>query len=137
MNIITDPAAQEKGGKFKQEVGEGGFLKSTINYNSGLINDKLAISGTIVRKTGDGFIDGTWTDAWAYYLGTSYGINDDQRVELYIGAPQRHGQNLYKQNMATYSQRVGGDIDGYDETAFLKEKFEHEAVGSTTKIGLC
>ena len=91
MNIITDPAAQEKGGKFKQEVGEGGFLKSTINYNSGLINDKLAISGTIVRKTGDGFIDGTWTDAWAYYLGTSYAINDDQRVELYaIGAPQRH-----------------------------------------------
>ena len=61
MNIITD-TSQRKGGKFKQEVGEGGFLKSTINYNSGLINDKLAISGTIVRKTGDGFIDGTWTD---------------------------------------------------------------------------
>ena len=67
MNIITDPASQEKGGKIKQEVGEGGFLKSTLNYNSGLINDKLALSGTIVRKTGDGFIDGTWTDAWAYY----------------------------------------------------------------------
>ena len=62
MNIITDPAAHEKGGKFKQEVGEGGFLKTTLNYNSGLINDKLAISGTIVRKTGDGFIDGTWTE---------------------------------------------------------------------------
>ena len=29
MNIITDPAAHEKGGKFKQEVGEGGFLKTT------------------------------------------------------------------------------------------------------------
>ena len=95
MNIITDPAAMEKGGKFKQEVGEGGFLKTTMTYNSGLINDKLAIGGAIVRKTGDGFIDGTWTDAWAYYLGTSYAINDDQRVELYaIGAPQRHGQNL-------------------------------------------
>ena len=33
----------EKGGKFKQEVGEGGFLKTTMNYNSGLINDKLAV----------------------------------------------------------------------------------------------
>ena len=129
MNIITDPAAQERGGKFKQEVGEGGFLKTTLNYNSGLINDKLAISGTIVRKTGDGFIDGTWTDAWAYYLGTSYAISDDQRVELYaIGAPQRHGQNLYKQNIATYSQKLAGDIDGYDETAFAEgEKFEYEA----------
>ena len=129
MNIITDPAAQEKGGKFKQEVGEGGFLKSTINYNSGLINDKLAISGTIVRKTGDGFIDGTWTDAWAYYLGTSYAISDDQRVELYaIGAPQRHGQNLYKQNIATYSQDLAGSIDGYNDSAYVAgEKFETEA----------
>ena len=129
MNIITDAASHEKGGKFKQEVGEGGFLKSTINYNSGLINDKLAVSGTIVRKTGDGFIDGTWTDAWAYYLGTSYAVSDDQRFELYaIGAPQRHGQNLYKQNIATYSQELAGDVDGYDVTAFAEgEKFEHEA----------
>ena len=129
MNIITDPAAHEKGGKVKQEVGEGGFLKSTLNYNSGLINDKLALSGTVVRKTGDGFIDGTWTDAWAYYLGSSYQMNDEHRFELYaIGAPQRHGHNLYKQNIATYSQELAGDIDGYDTQAFAEgEKFEHEA----------
>ena len=129
MNIITDPAAHEKGGKFKQEVGVGGFLKSTLNYNSGLINDKLAISGTIVRKTGDGLIDGTWTDAWAYYLGTSYAVSDKQRFELYaIGAPQRHGQNLYKQNIATYSQELAGSIDGYNDSAYVEgEKFETEA----------
>ena len=129
MNIITDPAAMEKGGKFKQEVGEGGFQKSTITYNTGLINDKLAVSGAIVRKTGDGFIDGTWTDAWAYYLGGSYAISDDQRFELYaIGAPQRHGQNLYKQNIATYSQKLAGDIDGYDDSAYVAgNKFETEA----------
>ena len=129
MNIITDPSTHEKGGKFKQEIGEGGFLKTTLNYNSGLINDKLAISGTIVRKTGDGFIDGTWTDAWAYYLGTSYAVSDKQRFELYaIGAPQRHGQNLYKQNIATYSQDLAGSIDGYNDSAYVAgEKFETEA----------
>lgn len=71
MNIITDPAKYEKGGKFKQETGDGGFLKTTINYNTGLIGDKLALAGTIVRKTGDGIIDGNWTDAWAWYLGSS------------------------------------------------------------------
>ena len=129
MNIITDPAAHEKGGKLKQEAGAGGFMKTTLNYNSGLINDKLAISGTIVRKTGDGIIDGTWTDAWAYYLGTSYAVSDKQRFELYaIGAPQRHGQNLYKQNIATYSQELAGSIDGYNDSAYVEgEKFEHEA----------
>ena len=130
MNIITDPTSFEKGGKFKQEAGEGGFLKTTFNYNTGLMmNDKLALSGTIVRKTGDGIIDGTWTDAWAYYLGASYAVSDKQRFELYaIGAPQRHGQNLYKQNIATYSQELAGDIDGYDTDAFAEgNKFETEA----------
>ena len=130
MNIITDPTSFEKGGKFKQEAGENGFLKTTFNYNTGLmLNDKLALSGTIVRKTGDGIIDGTWTDAWAYYLGASYAVSDKQRFELYaIGAPQRHGQNLYKQNIATYSQELAGDIDGYDTDAFAEgNKFETEA----------
>ena len=129
MNIITDPAQSEKGGKFKQEAGDGGFLKTTINYNTGLIGDKLALSGTIVRKTGDGIIDGTWTDAWAYYFGSSYQLNDKNRFELYaIGAPQRHGQNLYKQNIATYSQELAGSIDGYDTDAFAEgNKFESEA----------
>jgi len=130
MNIITDPAANEKGGKFKQEAGAGGFLKSTINYNSGLmLGDKLALSGTVVRKTGDGIIDGTWTDAWAYYVGGSYAVNDDHRLEMYaIGAPQRHGHNLYKQNIATYSQELAGDVEGYDVAAFADSaKFETEA----------
>jgi len=130
MNIITDPTSFEKGGKFKQEAGDGGFLKTTFNYNTGLLlNDKLALSGTIVRKTGDGIIDGTWTDAWAYYFGGSYAVSEDQRFELYaIGAPQRHGQNLYKQNIATYSQELAGSIDGYDTDAFAEgNKFSTEA----------
>ena len=129
MNIITNPASAEKGGKFKQEGGAGSFLKSTLNYNTGLMmGDKLALSGTIVRKTGDGIIDATWTDAWAYYMGASFQANDKNRFELYaIGAPQRHGQNLYKQNIATYSQELAGDIDGYDESAYAEgAKFQTE-----------
>ena len=118
MNIITDPAAHEKGGKFKQESGAGGLLKTTLNYNSGLIGDKLALSGTIVRKTGDGVIDKTWTDAWAYYFGASYALNKDNRFELYaIGAPQRHGQNLYKQNIGAYDAEFAESVDGYDTEA--------------------
>jgi len=118
MNIITDPTAHSKGGRYKQEVGAGGFLKSTLNYNSGLIGDKLALSGTIVRKTGDGVIDKTWTDAWAYYFGASYALNKDNRFELYaIGAPQRHGHNLYKQNIGAYDAEFAESVDGYDTEA--------------------
>jgi hypothetical protein len=131
INIITDPTQHDKGGKYKQEMGAGGFLKSTINYNSGLINDKFALSGTLVRKTGDGVIDKTWTDAWAYYLGASYQANEDNRFELYaIGAPQRHGQNLYKQNIGAYDAEFAASVEGYDETA-LGEDGKFKDVGRT------
>ena len=119
MNIITDPASNERGGKFKQEGGAGNFLKTTFNYNTGLMmGDKLALSGTLVRKTGDGIIDATWTDAWAYYIGASYAVNENNRLELYaIGAPQRHGQNLWKQNAAAYSHSFAKDELGYAQAA--------------------
>ena len=118
MNIITDPTAHSRGGGFKTEMGAGGFLKATVNYNTGLINDNMAFSTTIVRKTGKGIIDKTWTDAWAYYLGASYAMDDRNRFELYaIGAPQRHGQNLYKQNAGVYDPDFAKGMDGYDPGA--------------------
>ena len=120
MNIITDPTAAKSGFRFKQEYGSGTFLKSTLSANTGLINGKWALSGTIVRKFGDGLIDKTWTDAWAYYVGASYNINKSNRLEFYaVGAPQRHGQNLYKQNIAAYSHSLAKDL-GYSKAALDK-----------------
>ncbi len=114
MNIITSPAEMKSGVSGKFEAGSGGFMKSTITGHSGLINDKYAVSAAVVRKVGNGVIDGTWTDAWAYYFGASYNINKDHRLEVYlVGAPQRHGQNLYKQNVAAYdsdyAKSIGAD----------------------------
>lgn len=111
MNILTDPAALKAGGKFKQEFGSGGFLKSTLSYASGLINDKFAVSGTVVRKTGKGVIDKCWTDAWAYYLGLSYQATKNNRFELFaLGAPQRHGQMRYAQNIAAYDHEYAEEV---------------------------
>ncbi len=133
MNIITDPTALKRGGKFKQEFGAGSFLKTTVNYNTGLIGDKLALSGTIVRKTGEGIIDKTWTDAWAYYFGASYAVSEKNRFELYaIGAPQRHGQNLYKQNAGVYDPDFSKEMDGYDAEAIWNGKSYPDSEGEFT-----
>ncbi len=121
MNIITDPTAQEAGVNFRQEVGNDGFLKTTLSASSGLVSDKFAFNGLIVRKTGDGLIDKTWTDAWAYYFGATWNVNANNRVELYaLGAPQRHGQNLYMQNIGVYSKKFAEDLDDYDPAALDK-----------------
>ena len=114
MVLNTTPsvyATEQGGGRFKQEFGSGGFFKSTLSYASGLINDKFAISGLVVRKTGDGVIDKAWTDAWAYYLGASYQANKNNRFEFFaLGAPQRHGQMRYAQNVAAYDHEYAEEV---------------------------
>ena len=111
MNIITDPTANARQVMAKQEVGNDGFLKSTVSLSTGLINGKYAFTVSGVRKTGDGYYYGTWTDAWAYYGAFAWNINEKQRIDLYaVGAPQRHGQNLYRQNLAAYDHEYAREV---------------------------
>ncbi|MCK5087450.1 MAG: TonB-dependent receptor, partial [Melioribacteraceae bacterium] len=61
-------------------------------------------------------IDKNWTDAYSYYVGMSYEVSENHRLELYaLGAPQRHGQNLYRQNAAVYSHEFAKDELGYSQ----------------------
>ena len=62
---------------------------------------KFAMNGTVVQKSGNGYYDGTKSQGYAYYLGMGYQVNDQHRLEAYLmGAPQRHGHNLYEVNAA-------------------------------------
>ena len=134
MNVITDPTATERRGLFKQETGAWGFSKSTFSFHSGLLmDDKLALSATLVTKKGDGFMQGTWTDAQAYYFGASYSLSNEHRFEFYaLGAPQRHGQNLYKQNMAVYNLDYAQSLEEtgtYNNAALASNGGEFREVG--------
>ncbi len=112
LNLISEPTAQKFGVSLRQEFGSGAFLKTALSFASGLQDDKWAINGTVVRKTGDGIADATWTDAWSYYLGAAYNINKNNRIELYaLGAPQRHGQRSWRLNIATFSHKYARDLD--------------------------
>lgn len=122
MNIITSPAEMQAGGVGRFEYGSGNFMKATMTGHTGLINNKFAASVSLVRKVGSGVVDKTWTDAWAYYLGMSYNVNKNHRLEVYaVGAPQRHGQNLYKQNVAAYDHDYAKSID-VDDSTLMKFK---------------
>jgi len=121
LNVITDPTAMRRGWTFKQEAGNDGFLKSTFAASTGMIHNKFAFMASGVRKTADGQIDGAWTDAWAYYIAATYQVNRRNRFDLYaIGAPQRHGQRLYKQNIGAFDADFARSLKTYDPKALEK-----------------
>lgn len=117
MNVITDPTAQAGGVQLKQEFGSGSFLKTTATASTGEIG-RFAVTGVLSKKTGDGQYLGAYTDAWSYYLASSFQASPTNRLEFYlVGAPQTHGQNLYKLNAGTISHDFARDLEGYDPAA--------------------
>ena len=150
INVITDPAAEGGGLMYKQEFGLGNLdenggwglgnnmLKETLVVNTGPMG-AFAATGSVVRKTGSGMYtgfvggDATWTDAWAYYLATSFQLNPSNRLEAYaVGAPQRHGQNIYKLNLASLDADFARSLDGFDAGAF--DKFPEVGRGRSPNV---
>jgi iron complex outermembrane receptor protein len=128
INIITDPTQHKAGAYFKNEFGTGNFSKQTFFGHTGLVDEKFAMSFGGVRKIGDGVVDRTWTDAWAYYLGMAYQINSNNRLELYaMGAPQQHGQRRWKLNAATFSHKLAREL-GYSETILNDPLYAEQGV---------
>jgi outer membrane receptor for ferrienterochelin and colicin len=102
MNIITDPAANKRGGSVKFEAGDDEFLKFSGVLNSGLVGGKLALTVGGLYKSGDGRADGLWTKGTGYYIGAAWLVNPRNRIEFYaIGAPQQHGQR-FNANIAVF-----------------------------------
>ena len=123
LNILTDPSRMRSGFSYKQEIGNGGFLKESLMVSTGNLG-KFSAMGSFVRKTQDGIIGGglggnsVWTDEWGYYFASHLQLNPNNRLEFYaVGAPQRHGQNLYKLNIGQLSQEFARGLDDYDPAA--------------------
>ena len=158
MNVITDPSGQSPSLSYKQEIGLGAvnqdgwslfrrdangdvdqyanLLKETLIVNTGE-HAGFALTGSVVRKTGGGVYrgfgggDATWTDAWSYYVATSYQISPRHRLEAYaVGAPQRHGQNRYMLNLGTLDRGYALSLEDYDNQAFGKFDLEAGRAGS-------
>ncbi|MCF3651209.1 TonB-dependent receptor [Synoicihabitans lomoniglobus] len=103
LNIITDPSASERGASVKFEAGSDSFYKVTGVFNTGILEDKFALTVAALHKEGDGKFDQGWTKGEGYYLGATWFVNDTNRLELYgIASPQQHGQR-FDANIASWS----------------------------------
>ena len=104
INIVTKSTDLAEGGKVSATVGNDGYMKTVMSYNTGLSDSGHAFSASFSRTAGDGYVDGTPFEGYAYFLGYGYRSTDGKNnLQLIItGAPQVHGQRTTSYyNMAT------------------------------------
>lgn len=102
INIATRGIENEKGITLKQEVGNNGFLRTSLGLTTGRLPKGWGVTFAGSYKRGDGWVDQTWTKGWFYFLRVDKEIGNHLLSLSAMGAPQEHGQRSYKKYISTF-----------------------------------
>lgn len=93
INIVTKATEMEKGGVASATIGNDGYMKYSVGYNTGKSKKGLALSVLGSYTQGDGYVDGTKFKGWNYFATLGWEINDRHTITITAtGAPQWHHQ---------------------------------------------
>ncbi len=104
INVLTKGFEAKRGGRARAEGGFGNSRKFSLLLNSGQMKGDWAVSVFGSRRTGDGWADGLYDDAWTYFGSVSKRFGKHQISLTGLGSPQKHGQRSFASPIATYSR---------------------------------
>lgn len=110
INYITQGIDQKMSGVVKQEVNDYGLYKTSFGFNSGQLKGGWGVTLGGSRKWGENWADGTYADAWSYFLKVQIRIKKHLFSLSGTGAPQQHGQRLDKLPVAIYDEKFAESI---------------------------
>lgn len=97
VNIVTKATEKRKGGFLRTVVGNDAFMKYTIAYNSGILDNKFGVSILLTHWQGDGYNNATKGQGQNYFLSLGWKPNEKHLFNFLVtGAPQWHDQNFTK-----------------------------------------
>lgn len=100
INILTQGIDSDRSLRVKQELGNNGFMRSTMGFNSGRLDSGWAFSTALSYKRGNGWVDGNFTEGLFYYLRIDKQFNKHLISLSGFGAPQHHGQRPFSAPIA-------------------------------------
>lgn len=113
INIITKATDAEKGGNVFMGMGNDGYLKTGLTLSTGLLDNGWAVSTSLSKTTGNGYVDGTSFEGYSYFVNIAKQINDKHTLSFTtFGAPQTHGQRrtyLSEDDYNTHGKRYNAD----------------------------
>lgn len=125
INILTKGIEAKKSIRLRQEVGNNGYLRTTVGLTSGRLKNGWGISAAASYKQGDGWVDQTYTEGYFYYLRIDKEVGQHLFSLSGFGAPQNHGQRSFKSSIATFKEgfaREQGITDEDLETVQFQDK---------------
>ena len=72
LNIDTDRSSKEAFAQIANSYGSFDTRKHSVKFSTGLLNDRVEISGRVSNITSDGFVDRASSDLKSYFLQGSY-----------------------------------------------------------------
>lgn len=72
LNILTDKMSRNAFGEISSSIGSFNTFKNTIKFSTGLLNEKIEISGRLSKINSDGYIDRASSDLKSYFLQAAY-----------------------------------------------------------------
>lgn len=91
INIVTKTIEVQRGGRLMYLMGNDGYSKQLLTYNSGITETGWAVSLLGSQTSGDGYIQGLGFDSKAYFINISKLINSNHQISIMsFGAPQKH-----------------------------------------------
>jgi iron complex outermembrane receptor protein len=129
MNFITNGIEQKKQMIVKKEWGNNRRNLMSMSYNSGLINNKWGFTLAGTYQTSDGWVEGTWNNAYSYFAKIQYMPSPRHIISIGVNAaPQSHGQRTSKMQIVVYDKEYAKSL-GIDA-----DKELHDMVKNTSAI---
>jgi len=105
INIATKGIENKRKISIKQEVGNDGFLRTSLGLTTGRLPKGWGVTFAGSYKQGNGWVDQTWTKGWFYFLRVDKQFKKHTLSFSAMGAPQKHGQRSYTKFIATYDTK--------------------------------
>ena len=106
LNIDTDRSSKEAYAQIANSYGSFDTRKHSVKFSTGLLNDRVEISGRVSNITSDGYIDRASSDLKSYFLQGSYKTDNTFIKALVFGGREVTYQSWFgidEQTLSTNS----------------------------------
>lgn len=110
INIITKGIENKREIKVKQELTSELKSRTSMSFNSGRMPSGWGVTAAGSYKRGKGWVEGTFVEAWFYYLKLEKRLGKHILSASAMGAPQKHGQRAYPKPIAVFDREYAEEL---------------------------